>query len=320
MEINASQLVLFRTKFSAIFNTAYNLAAPQCEKVSFVNKVGRVEQQLYRWLQGIHAPREFIGDRVGTNMTTAGYSVVNKLWETTVEIPKVDLERDQYGVYEPHIAKMGQVVKLHQDNLVFGGLSDLIAHNSGSTSTGIIQNSYDGVPFYGSHTIGTQTFNNSFTGSLNSANLITAITQIRSRKDSTGFPLMSATSRPLLVVPPALEYTARALATLAWFPIAVPGTTLTQPGAAGENILQGQIDVVVSPFLKTSTEWHLTIQGEVYKPILLQIELEPEFLAPPQFFNSQWSDQDIYRIGTRAAYVAAPGLPEFAIGSTGTGN
>ena len=88
-------------------------------------------------------------------------------------------------------------------------------------------------------------------------------------------------------------------------------------GASGENILAGALDVVVSPYLQTNTEWHLTIVDPLFKPILLQIEKENEFLAPPQFFQNWFADKEIYRIGTRGLYVAAPALPEFAYGSTG---
>jgi phage major head subunit gpT-like protein len=316
MEINSSALIAFRTRYETVFNKAFNLAQPQAEKVCFVFNSGRVEQVLHRWMQGIGMPREFTDERVGTNMTTAGQAVINKMWEKTIDIPKNALERDQYGIYEPHLSRLGQVAKLHRDYLAFAGLGDLLA---GTSVTGIVTSSYDGVPFYGSHTIGTQTFNNKVTGSLSSLNLIKAIQEIRNRKDSQGMPLMAASAKPLLIVPPALEYTARQLATLAWFPMATPGTALTQPGAAGENILQGQLDYVVSPFIQSATEWHLTIADELYRPLLLQIEKDIEFLAPPQFFNNWWSDKDIYRVGTRALYNVAPGLPEFAYGSTGTG-
>ena len=316
MEINSSALIAFRTRYETVFNKAFNLAAPQAEKVCFVFNSGRVEQVLHRWMQGIGMPREFTDERIGTNMTTAGQAVINKMWEKTIDIPKNALERDQYGIYEPHLARLGQVAKLHRDYLAFAGLGDLLA---GTSVTGIVTSSYDGVPFYGSHTIGTQTFNNKVTGSLSSLNLIKAIQELRNRKDSQGMPLMAASAKPLLVIPPALEYVARQLATLAWFPMATPGTALTQPGAAGENILQGQLDYVVSPFIQTATEWHLTIADELYRPLLLQIEKDIEFLSPPQFFNSWWSDKDIYRVGTRALYNVAPGLPEFSLGSTGTG-
>ena len=314
MEINSSALIAFRTRYETVFNKAFNLAAPQAEKVCFVFNSGRVEQVMHRWMQGLGMPREFVDERVGTNMTTAGQTVINKMWEKTIDIPKNALERDQYGIYEPHMSRLGQVAKLHRDYLAFAGLSDLIA---GTSVTGIAANSYDGVPFYGSHTIGTQTFSNVISGSLNQSNLIQAIQSIRNRKDSQGMPLMAASARPLLIVPPALEYTARALATLAWFPTAAPGTSLTAQGASGENILQGQIDYVVSPFIQTTTEWHITIAEELYKPLILQIEKDIEFLAPPANFNDLWSNKDIYRVGTRALYNVAPGLPEFAVGSTG---
>ena len=67
---------------------------------------------------------------------------------------------------------------------------------------------------------------------------------------------------------------------------------------------------MTSPYLKTATEWHVTLADPLYKPMIFQIELEIEFLSPPQFFNNWWSDKDIFRTGTRALYNAAPGLPE----------
>ena len=73
----------------------------------------------------------------------------------------------------------------------------------------------------------------------------------------------------------------------------------------------------MSPYLKTDTEWYVTVTGEIYKPILFQLEMETEVLTPPTFFNAQWSDQDTFRIGTRAFYNVATGLPEYAVGSTG---
>lgn len=320
MELTSSALIGFRTRYETVFNAAYNLAAPQAEKVCFTFNSGRVEQVIHRWMQGIGLPREFTDERIGTNLTTAGQTVINKMWEKTIDIPKNALERDQFGIYDPHLARLGQVAKLHRDYLAFSGLSNLL---SGTSTTGIGLNSYDGVPFYGSHIIGTQTFNNKTSGAasaLSQASLIVGLTALRNRKDSQGMPLMAATARPLLIVPPALEFTARALATLAWFPTTQPGlptSSGTNQAAAGENVLQGQFDYVVSPFLLTTTEWHMTIADPLYRPLILQIEKDIEFLAPPQFFNNWWSDKDIYRVGTRALYTVAPGLPEFAYGSVG---
>ncbi len=260
-------------------------------------------------------------EQIMTNINdAAGQTVINKMWEKTIDIPKNDLERDQFGVYDPMLSRLGQVTKLHRDYLAFTGLSNLL---SGSSTTGIGLNSYDGVAFYGPHTIGTQTFNNKASGAttaLSEASVTTAIQALRARKDSQGMPLMAATARPLLIVPPSLEFTARKLATLGWYPGTAPGSgasSATNQAAAGENVLQGQFDYVVSPFLLTTTEWHMTIADPIYRPLILQIEKDIEFLAPPQFFNNWWSDKDIYRVGTRALYIVAPGLPEFAYGSVG---
>ena len=266
-------------------------------------------------MRGIPQMRQFVDTRVFNNVSTDGFQVANKLWEDTISIPRVDLERDQWGVYAPMASKLGQTAKLHRDELGFGKLSEALS-NTAITA-------YDGVAFYGNHNVKRKvSFNNKATGggsALSETSLITGIQELRKRRDSNGQLLAASTSRPLLIVPPALEFTAMKLANLSFIVSTQPGTgasSASSQAAASENILKGSFDVEVSPYLSTDTEWHLTLVDNLFKPIIFQVEQEVEFYGPEKF-PTRWTEQDQFCMGVRALYNVAVGLPEMTYGATG---
>jgi phage major head subunit gpT-like protein len=313
MELSHDALIGFRTRFSTLFNRALNLAQPAIEKVALRVDSGRVELVNHRWMRGIPGVREFIGARYYNNLGTDGFVVKNKKWENTIVIKREDLERDQFGIYEPWVSRMGQSVMLHRDVLGFGLLSQALSDPS--------IKSYDGIAFYGNHNVDRKkSFNNKSSANLNEISLQTAIQELRNRRDSEGNKLMAASSKPLLIVPPALEFTARKLANASFIVQTAPGSgapSATNQAAQAENVLQGMFDLHVEPLLATDKEWHLTIQDQVFKPLVFQVESDIEFLGYEKFLH-RWSDNDEFVIGTRALYNVAVGLPEMCYGSTGT--
>jgi len=313
MELNHAQLLGFRTKFETLFNSAFELAQPQIEKIALKVDSGRVELVNHRWLRGLPGMREFTGARVHNNVSTDGMIVKNKLWEDTISIDRVDMERDQFKIYAPLMSRMGETAKLHRDVLGFGLLSSMLS------DTSIV--AYDGIAFYGNHTANrTVSFNNKTTGVLNEINLSTGFTELKKRRDSAGNPLAAIQKKPLLIIPPALSLTAAKLQNQSIIGTTIPNSgaaTATNQAVGAENILKGMFDIVESPYLATSTEWHLTLVDPYFKPILWQLEQEIEFIGYEKFM-AEWVNNEKFVNGVRALYNVAPGLPEMCYGSTGT--
>jgi phage major head subunit gpT-like protein len=314
MELSHAQLLGFRTKFETTFNQAFELAQPQIEKIALKVDSGRNELVNHRWMRGLPGMREFKDARVHNNISTDGFVVKNKLWEDTLAIDRVDIERDQFGVYTPMMARMGEVAKLHRDSIGFGLLSSMLS------DTSIV--AYDAIAFYGAHTsnrASTAQFTNKVTTHLSESSLSTGITELRKRKDSAGNPLAAITKKPLLIIPPDLELVAQKLLNQSYFPTTQPNSgasSATSQAASGENVLKGSFEYVVSPYLATTTEWHLTLVDNYFKPIVWQIEQDIEFLGYDKFLH-EWSNNDKFVNGVRALYNVAPGLPEMCYGSTG---
>lgn len=318
MEITTlAQIINFRTKFETIFNTAFKTADSNIDKWAFVFNSGRVEQVVHRWMQGLQLPREFIGDRFIQNLNTNGFSVLNKEWEDTLGIPRRDIERDQFGIYEPMMSEMAATAKIHRDSLGANKLSTALATPASALA-------YDGQNFFGTHDTTTGravAFTNLTNVRLNEPSLSAAITSIRNRRNFTGLPFRGAQGALKLLIHPSNELTAAKLANQAYFPTTQPGSgasSAASQAAAGENILKGMFTYEIEEFLLTPDEWYLYLDHPIYRPIIFQLEQEVELMAPPQFFNAEWSSKDQFVFGTRAFYAAAVALPESVYGSTGT--
>lgn len=313
MELSHAQLLGFRTKFETLFNAAFELATPTIEKIALKIDSGRVELVNHRWMRGLPGMREFKGARVHNNVSTDGMILFNKIWEDTISIERVNMERDQFRVYTPLMSRLGETAKLHRDVLGYGLLSSMLSDTS--------IKAYDNIAFYGNHNANrTVSFNNKVTGVLNQPNLQSAIAALRKRRDTAGNVLAAAQKKPLLIVGPDLEFTAAALCSNTMNPVTQPGSgasSTTNQAATGENVLKGTFEYHVTPYLATSTEWHLTLVDSYYKPIIWQLEQDIEFQGYDKFL-AEWVNNEKFTNGVRALYNVGPGLPEMCVGSTGT--
>lgn len=259
-------------------------------------------EELYAWLGAIPSMKEMLGDLVLDGVANVDWTIRNRKWAEAVEVPRETIERDSYGVYNPLMSSLGRVAAQHPDTL----LAELFANGF---TTG---KDYTGAAFFAAnkkHEPGnakSATFSNTGTGVLNEGNLKTAIENLKTRKNNAGRS-MKLGRKLLLVVPPALEFTAKAL-------------LQAEKNAAGAtNILQNVAQLKVLPDLTSATAWFLLETGLEIKPFIFQVEVEPQLssLVDPNNPHTFMTDKFVYKAYGR--YNMAYGIPQLCYGSTGAG-
>ena len=136
MIITPSTLALLKQGFNAAFKGAFTAATPMWDKIA-MKVASSTGEEIYAWLGANTKLREWVGERVYQNLKVHGYTIKNKTFESTVAVPRESIDDDQYGVYTPLMAQMGQDAALHPDELIFG----LVA-------LGISTTCYDGQYFF----------------------------------------------------------------------------------------------------------------------------------------------------------------------------
>lgn len=119
MQIIPSNLSLLKQGFNAAFKGAFTSVTPMWDKIAMLVP-STSSEEVYGWLGANTKLREWVGERVHQNLKMHGYSIKNKTYEGTVAVPRDAIEDDQYGVYTPLVAQMGQDANLHPDELLFG--------------------------------------------------------------------------------------------------------------------------------------------------------------------------------------------------------
>lgn len=136
MIINTAGLSALFTSFNAAFKSGFDGAPTDYEKVASIIPSSS-ESNLYGFLGQFPKMREWVGDRVLKDLTAFNYTITNKSFESTVEVPRPKIEDDQYGVFTTIMQDLGYTAKVHPDEIVF----DLAAH-------GASQLCYDGQFFF----------------------------------------------------------------------------------------------------------------------------------------------------------------------------
>lgn len=142
MILNSTNLESAFKGFKAVFKSAFEATETFAPTVAMMTTSGTSEEE-YAWLGQFPALREWIGERHLHALRAHGFKIKNRDFESTVTIPRNDMEDDKFGLYGPMFSEMGRVTKVHPDTLVFGLLKD-----------GFAVNCYDGQNFFDTDHVG----------------------------------------------------------------------------------------------------------------------------------------------------------------------
>lgn len=118
MIISKGNLKTLNVAFNAAFMAAFG-AVPADYKQVTLTVPSTTSENEYGWLGQTTTFREWLGDRVIQNIKEHGYAIKNKSFENTVGVPREKIEDDQYGVYAPLMAQLGQDAAQHPDTLLW---------------------------------------------------------------------------------------------------------------------------------------------------------------------------------------------------------
>lgn len=254
MIVNQANLHGLTVGYSTAFNKSFDTTQSNYQKVATVVPSTTGEQD-YKWLGQMPGMREWIGEREVQALAAYDYLIKNKKFEMTIGVPRDDIEDDKYGVYTPLFSNMGEAAALQPDELVFGAMM-----------SGFNEKCYDGLSFFNTaHKVGDATYSNRSNKKLSRESYMEGRSSIMSIKGDKGKSLKLVPD--LLVVPPALEETARLILEADQ----IDGTT---------NVLKGTAKLHVEPALAEHPEyWFLLCTNRFLKPFIYQLRKKIKFTS-----------------------------------------
>lgn len=135
--ISADVLAAMHTSLSMVFNQALGATTtPILDAIAeIVQSDG--EQEGYPFLGAFPALKEWIGERSSTTLKEHGFTIVNKLWANSVDIPRTRIEDDKVGMYGNTTREFARKAKVAPEEwlmkLLKGGTTGLC---------------YDGKPYF----------------------------------------------------------------------------------------------------------------------------------------------------------------------------
>lgn len=290
-DISASQIA-----FSTAFMQAYKAIEPISPQ--FTQRIGATNRTTKLPIHARLAKmRKWEGERITRSGAVYTYSVDAEKYELTYGVPMEDFEDDQLGFHSANIMELGQNARLWQDDLIFAALL------AGSTDTG-----YDGVAFFSdSHALGSNTIDNLFASTALTADNYNSV-----RAAMGGFVGENGESLRvmpnILLVPPALERTAREIVEAALRSVVHGSNTAA---SAIDNVMRGTARVIVAPQLSTAaggsdTTWYLLDASRPVKPLLFVERKAPEFSQLTEGSEHAFKDDEML-YGVRARGAAAYG-------------
>lgn len=156
MIINKSNLDMLYTGFKSSFQDTFNGLRTNAQWNRIATEIkSNSDREAYVSIGQFPVLREWLGDRHISNLKQYDYTIKNKKYESTIAIPKTDIDDDNYSVYRPLFSEMAYAASSNDDYLIFNLLK------AGFTNT-----CYDGQAFFSaSHPVGSSTQSNTGGGS-----------------------------------------------------------------------------------------------------------------------------------------------------------
>lgn len=300
--VNHARLRATFTGLSTEFNNALEAADTKYQETCMVvPSTGRGMD--YAWLTRFPKMRLWTGDKVIKQLELKTYYVANQNWEATIAVDRNDIEDDQLGIY----AMQAKMIGNEAGNL-YGRIANDLKNNA------FTEEGMDGVAYYGTHTQtdsnGTSfTTSNKITTALSAetdadalASLGDARIAIMKMKDSEGENL--GLIPDTLEVPPALEATARILATSPYLADQSP------------NPYNGTVKVLVNPGITNDAVWFLHVTTMPIKPFIIQSRTAPQFVSQTSLENDAVYNRREFKFGVEARCAGAYGFWQLSAGYT----
>ncbi|UQN40656.1 Mu-like prophage major head subunit gpT family protein [Agarivorans sp. B2Z047] len=135
--IDINDIVIESSKaFAAKFNEGMAGPNPEHELIATVLK-SAAGATGYGFLGDFPRLKEWIGERQLKDLAKHQYNIVNKLFESSVRVGRVDYEDNDYGRYGIVFKEMGYDARMHPDEHIFSLLKN-----------GFTELCYDGQPFF----------------------------------------------------------------------------------------------------------------------------------------------------------------------------
>jgi len=307
MIVNYETLKAAFDGFQALYKEAWSQVVPDWPKIAMQVPSTKASETL-DWLGDVPTMREFLGERTLKQLKGYKYTILNKDWESSIEVDRNQFEDDNIGIINPRIQDLPSAYARHCDNLVFALLSAGL--NTGSLC-------YDGTYFFNaSHAESGTNQSNYSTAALSQAALEDGFQAMMAFTSDTGVPL-GIIPDTLVVGLSIYLYALKLVGSLTT--MITQGTTLTTgflTTGTLNALSQFGIRVIPSPYIGAN-DWFLLCTKYPIKPLIFQLRRAPEFAA---LINP--TDESVFRakkflFGIDARYNVGYGLWQFAYGSTG---
>jgi phage major head subunit gpT-like protein len=256
------------TQFDTGFETEFLAAtrANDYKRIATVMPSNTLTESI-NWLGTVPRMRLWTDTRVHQAIAPSfTYNLTNQHYEATVDVDRDTIEDDTYGLIMPRVTQLGQEAGRYPWELSMNAL----------TANGTC---YDGQAFFSAahseQNSGTQSNLVGTTGQTVAAimaDIATALTRMRRFKDNQGRPMMLGRKGGLtLLAPPELEQQ---------FTQVINNNIITVSVGSGvfggqDNYLQGIADLIIDPYLTSTTTWYLLDTGGISVKPLVYLDRKP---------------------------------------------
>lgn len=262
MALDTARTIANLRSLTQTFDLAVQSASPVYPAMcNVVNSDGADEE--YGAIGSVPGMREWLGDRVFHTLKGAKFTLANRKWESSVRVEKDDIDDARLAKYGPVLQNMGVEASYHPDELMF---EVLIAGES--------QACFDGQYFFDTDHLwgesGTQSNDLTYAAATGTTPTETEFRAAyhQARAAMLGFkrdngkpwhrPVLGPITDFMLLVPPAIEETARGALT----------KTLINNGE--NNLVIDTPRIVPCTYLTDATKFYLLRTGQAMKPFVFQ--------------------------------------------------
>jgi len=285
------------TQFEAIFEQKRSEAPVQWTRVA--RKVDANDRKIVQLFGLGQAPvmRAFTGTYEVGEAFTHDYSVTPTRRGVIVEIERDSFRYNPLSEITAFVANLSEQAMLYTDQQIF-------AQMSGAFTT----LAFDGLSFYNA----AHTFGNSATYD----NVDTAVLASDGVAYNAGWVAINTAQGDHGV---ALGYTPTDLVVHPSNRAVAKKMLVAEFVSSGEtNIFKGDVNVLISPFLSTTTEWHITASGSADKPFLWVEDVAPTYSDQTSEDSDIVFRKEVVAFKIACKGASANGDPRRGYGSDGT--